>query len=105
MKSPAPPSTSYDSLRQATPEVLVAEIGEHLAAVNGDIADWRKAHHALQAQLLIQELGRRDLEALTDEQRRQNRTMVCCTKIITALTVVVTILTLVTAWAAVFPPK
>jgi len=104
MKAPPPPSSSYDALRQATPGEIVAEIGEHLAEINGNMADWRKAHRAMQAQMLLQELGRRDLEQLTKEQRRQSMVMVRCTVIITVLTVVITVLTAVTAWVTIFPP-
>ena len=31
----------------ATHGEIVAEIGEHLADINGNIADWRKAHRAI----------------------------------------------------------
>jgi hypothetical protein len=41
--------------------------------------------------MLLQELGRRDLEQLIKKQRRQSSIMVWCTVIITALTGVITL--------------
>jgi hypothetical protein len=98
LKTSPRPSSSYDALRQATHGEIVAEIVEQLAEISGDIADWRKAHRAMQAQILLQELQRRDLEQLTKEQRRQSSIMVRCTVIITVLTFVITALTAVTAF-------
>jgi hypothetical protein len=92
------PSTSLVNLSGASRVEIVREIDDHLAQLNSSIADWRKAHHALQAQLLIQELTNR-------EQRRQTATMVGCTVVITALTVVITILTAVTTWETFLPPN
>jgi hypothetical protein len=74
------------------------EINRHLAELNGSIADWRRVHHALHAQLLIQELTKRDFEFAQREQRRQASIMVVCTVIITVLTIVIAILTAIMAW-------
>ncbi len=86
----------YDDLKKTSKEEIVREIDSHLAQLNSSIAEFRKAHHALQAQLLIQELASR-------EQRRQTNVMVACTVIITALTVAITFLTAVTTWVTMFP--
>ena len=99
------PSTSLDSLRRASDAEILREINDHLAKLNSSIADFRKAPYAIQAQLLIQELTRRDLEVAGREQRRQSNTMVACTIIITVLTVIVTILTAVMTWVTVYPAK
>jgi hypothetical protein len=99
------PSTSLDDLRSRPAAELVREINENLVRLNSPVAEWRKPHHALQAQLLVQELTRRDLEAAGKEQRRQAKIMVNCTVIITVLTVVMAILTAVMAWMTAFPPS
>lgn len=77
-------------------------INDHLAALNSSIAEFRKAHHVLHAQLLIQELTRRDLEFAQTEQRGQAKTMALCTIIIAVLTVIIAILTAVMTWGTVF---
>jgi hypothetical protein len=65
------PSASFNDMRTVAEAEIVREINGHLAALNGSIAEWRKPHHALQAQLLMQELTRREFELAQREQRRQ----------------------------------
>jgi hypothetical protein len=96
--SPTLPSLSLDALREAPEAEIVREVNEHLGQLNSSISEWRKPHHAIQAQLLIQELGGR-------EQRKETKTMVKCTIVITTLTVFIAILTAIMAWVTVFSAK
>ena|SRR5580704_2818241 len=92
------PSASFNDMRTVAEAEIRQEIDGHLAELNGSIAEWRKPHHALQAQLLMQELTRREFELAQREQRRQTKTMVVCTVIITILTVFIAILAAIMAW-------
>jgi hypothetical protein len=92
------PSASLIELNNAPEPELVREIDMHLAALNSSLADFRKAHHALQAQLLIQEITRRDFVSAQKAQFRQTITMVVCTVVITVLTAIIT-------WVTVFPSR
>ena len=86
---PSPPSASLEGLQKSSREDIIKEIDFHLGQANSTIAEFRKAYHVLQAQVLIQTLAAK-------EQRKQTNIMVGCTIIITVLTVIIT-------WATLFP--
>jgi hypothetical protein len=77
----------FQQLQKAPRSEIVAEIDHQLEELNSQIADFRKPHHALYAQLLMQALVNR-------EQRHQARIMVWCTVIIAVLTAAITWVTI-----------
>jgi hypothetical protein len=74
---------TFNKLEKASRKEIVQEVNVQLEELNSMIAEFRKPHRAVYAQLLLQELAAR-------EQRWQSRIMVVCTIIITVLTVVIT---------------
>jgi hypothetical protein len=79
------PPYTFQSLRAASRKEVVDELNRQLALVEkADQLD--KPHHALRAQLLIQELAGRN-------QNRQACIMILCTIAITAMTALLVYLT------------
>ncbi|HEY1203341.1 MAG: hypothetical protein ABSH46_04050 [Bryobacteraceae bacterium] len=82
------------SYRQQTPEELQIELGKLDAAMQTGSWD-RKAACALQTQVILNELARRDQDQQTEEMRSLNEKMVVYTKWMTGLTIAITLMTLV----------
>jgi len=82
------------SYRQQTPEELQIELGKLDAAMQTGSCD-RKAACALQTQVILNELARRDQDQQTEEMRSLNEKMVVYTKWMTGLTIAITLMTLV----------
>lgn len=91
------------SIEKLTDSELVAGIENDLADLGGMMAEFRKPHRALHAQILIQERTARQQRMIAEEQRKQARLMVRCTAWMTVLTVVITIMTAVLLWKTFSP--
>jgi hypothetical protein len=90
-------------IEKLSDDELVSAIENELAELGSTIAEFRKPHHALKAQILIQERAARQQRVIVDEQRQQARLMVRCTVWMTVLTVVITIMTAVLLWRTLCP--
>jgi type IV secretory pathway component VirB8 len=84
------PPYTFDNLRAAKPPELVNEINRQLHLFETSTASGSdKAAHALNAQILMQEVARK-------EQNRQACIMIVCTIAITFMTLAITAITVMT---------
>jgi hypothetical protein len=84
------PPYTFHSLRAARRGAVIDQINERLALFE-TVGGLDRPPHAVAAQLLIQELGRRS-------QDHQTRIMIWCTIVVTVMTAVITVMTAVSTY-------
>ena len=83
---------SFEELRSAPPNKLVAEVNNRLKSI-GEAGMLDRIPLALEAQLFINELLRRDQDKQTDTIVRYTRWMTINTAVITFMTLLILVLT------------
>ena len=83
---------SFEELRSAPPNKLVAEVNNRLKSI-GEAGMLDRIPLALEAQLFINELLRRDQDKQTDTIVRYTRWMTIMTAVITFMTLLILVLT------------